>query len=155
MADASQQCIESAISESPKLRRGLSPSDVASVTDDFFVATPLDITDHDLSSSVWNSRAWTFQERLSSRRLIVFSHGHMIWQCRGMVCREDMTVADSGINYNLFQWLSIDPRAGNSSRHGVFLEYSTDGLDTEQLVSYVRLDPQNTRESLKNTRANR
>lgn len=59
---------------------------------------------------MWNLRAWTFQERLLSRRLIVFTHGQMIWHCRKMICREDMSVQDSGIPYQPLQWLSLKPQ---------------------------------------------
>ncbi|OHE96218.1 hypothetical protein CORC01_08436 [Colletotrichum orchidophilum] len=34
-----------------------------------------------ISSSEWNSRAWTFQEKLLSRRHIFFSNGHVYFSC--------------------------------------------------------------------------
>ncbi|KAK1704631.1 LOW QUALITY PROTEIN: heterokaryon incompatibility protein-domain-containing protein [Colletotrichum lupini] len=34
-----------------------------------------------ISSSEWNSRAWTFQEKLLSRRHIFFSSGHVYFSC--------------------------------------------------------------------------
>lgn len=71
---------------------------------------PLAAQNHKLDDSVWNIRAWTFQERLLSRRLIVFTHGQMIWHCRRMICREDMSVADSGVPYPPLQWLSLKPQ---------------------------------------------
>ncbi len=77
---------------------------------DLSLIAPLAAQNHKLDDSVWNMRAWTFQERLLSRRLIVFTHGQMIWHCRRMICREDMSVADSGIPYLPLQWLSLKPQ---------------------------------------------
>ena len=59
---------------------------------DLSLIAPLGAQNHQLDDSVWNIRAWTFQERLLSRRLIVFTYGQMIWHCRKMICREDMSV---------------------------------------------------------------
>ena len=77
---------------------------------DMSIIAPLAAENHRLDDSVWNIRAWTFQERLLSRRLIVFTHGQMIWHCRRMICREDMSVADSGVPYPPLQWLSLKPQ---------------------------------------------
>jgi hypothetical protein len=126
--------------DKPRVPGALSGYKTAAITDEISIVAPLRTTDHNLSGSIWNSRAWTFQERVLSRRLIIFSHGHMIWQCRCMVCREDMTVADSGVDYNSLQWLSIDPRAGDNSRQGVFLDDSTERTrhGTTRLVRSTR-----------------
>lgn len=67
-------------------------------------------SDVKVDATPWNSRAWTFQERLLSRRLIVFSQGQMTWHCRGMICREDMTVEDSGCPHTPLDWLGLKPR---------------------------------------------
>ena len=77
---------------------------------DLSLIAPLGAQNHQLDDSVWNMRAWTFQERLLSRRLIVFTHGQMIWHCRKMICREDMSVQDSGVPYPPLQWLSLKPQ---------------------------------------------
>ena len=77
---------------------------------DLSLIAPLGAQNHQLDESVWNIRAWTFQERLLSRRLIVFTHGQMIWHCRKMICREDMSVQDSGVPYPPLQWLSLKPQ---------------------------------------------
>ena len=77
---------------------------------DLSLIAPLGAQNHQLDDSVWNIRAWTFQERLLSRRLIVFTHGQMIWHCRKMICREDMSVQDSGVPYPPLQWLSLKPQ---------------------------------------------
>ena len=82
----------------------------ARLDDDTHLIAPLKTTDHNIESSVWNKRAWTFQERLLSRRLIIFTHGQILWQCRQMNCREDMSAEDSGVPYSALQHLSFEPR---------------------------------------------
>ena len=49
-----------------------------------------------LDKTEWNTRAWTFQNRLLSRRLIIFAYNEMLWHCRCMIGREDMTAAETG-----------------------------------------------------------
>ncbi|KAH6647027.1 heterokaryon incompatibility protein-domain-containing protein, partial [Truncatella angustata] len=34
-----------------------------------------------LESSIWNTRAWTFQESILSNRLIIFTDEHCFWSC--------------------------------------------------------------------------
>jgi hypothetical protein len=72
-----------------------------------------------LESSIWNSRAWTLQERLLSRRLMIFIGGEMVWRCRETVAFEDMTAADTGKAPESFPWLSIKPQYfGINARRG-------------------------------------
>ena len=82
----------------------------AGLKSDLSLIAPLPPQDHHLDDSVWNNRAWTFQERLLSRRLSGFTNGQMIWHCRRMVCREDTSVEDSGVPYPPLQWLSLRPQ---------------------------------------------
>lgn len=42
----------------------------------------------------WESRAWTFQEKVLSRRMLVFSNGFAQWQCQEGVWREDVNARD-------------------------------------------------------------
>ena len=44
----------------------------------------------DIDSSTWNTRGWTFQERLYSKRLLVFLHDRIYWQCRSVLWDEDI-----------------------------------------------------------------
>ncbi|MCJ1387786.1 hypothetical protein MMC18_000629 [Xylographa bjoerkii] len=97
------------VAQRPEKRRSLHQV-AAKVKQDTSIIAPLATTDHNVDASAWNARAWTFQERLLSRRLIVFTHGQMIWHCRKMICREDMTVEDSNVPYTSLQWLSLKPR---------------------------------------------
>ncbi|EEU34290.1 uncharacterized protein NECHADRAFT_85603 [Fusarium vanettenii 77-13-4] len=43
-----------------------------------------------VGTSVWDSRAWTFQERLLSTRCAIFTAYGMIWQCPTTTWREDI-----------------------------------------------------------------
>lgn len=97
------------VAQRPERPRQVHQSAAEVKTDVAFIA-PLMTTTYGLEASPWNSRAWTFQERFLSRRLIIFTQGQMIWQCRKMACREDMTVADSDVPYTPLQWLSLKPR---------------------------------------------
>lgn len=63
---------------------------------------------NNLETTSWNQRGWTFQERLLSRRLLVFAHDEMVWYCRCMTCREDM---DPGFEGQLHppHFLTLNP----------------------------------------------
>lgn len=43
-----------------------------------------------LADSPWNRRGWTFQERLLSKRLLIFTGDQMFWQCSCTVLCEDV-----------------------------------------------------------------
>ena len=124
----------------------------AMVKESTALVAPLATKDHGLELSAWNTRAWTFQERMISRRLIIFTHGQVVWHCRRMICREDMTVEDSGVPYRPLQWLSLKPRhlgvdtgrnwrdgAVETTRHGVMRI-----VRSATFVEYVKMIEQYT-----------
>ncbi|KAK0754367.1 hypothetical protein B0T18DRAFT_454255 [Schizothecium vesticola] len=43
-----------------------------------------------IRDSMWDSRAWTFQERLLSTRCAIFTPAGIVWQCSTITWREDM-----------------------------------------------------------------
>lgn len=45
-----------------------------------------------ISTSQWDSRAWTFQERMLSRRCLLFVNGRIYYQCRKATFCEDIEV---------------------------------------------------------------
>lgn len=47
--------------------------------------------------SKWNTRAWTFQEALLSRRMVIFFGGEMTWECRAAVWTEDVHISPGTI----------------------------------------------------------
>lgn len=72
-----------------------------------------------LEESIWNSRAWTLQERLLSRRLLIFIDGQMMWRCRQAVHFEDVGATDKAGEIEPFDWLSIKPQyVGHNARRG-------------------------------------
>ncbi|KAK3376334.1 heterokaryon incompatibility protein-domain-containing protein [Lasiosphaeria ovina] len=54
---------------------------------ELLVSRPLEEVVH---NSTWNSRAWTFQERILSRRCLVFVEGRVYFQCRGANMSQDV-----------------------------------------------------------------
>ena len=56
---------------------------------------------HDqLQASVWNHRAWTFQEQVFSRRLLVFGEREVSWECHCTVWFEGMDVVEGQCQNN-------------------------------------------------------
>jgi hypothetical protein len=45
----------------------------------------------ELAASKWNSRGWTYQEALLSRRRLVFTDSQIYFQCRAMHCPESLS----------------------------------------------------------------
>ncbi|KAK4065516.1 hypothetical protein Trihar35433_7636 [Trichoderma harzianum] len=54
-----------------------------------------------IEDSVWNRRAWTFQERLLSRRCLIFTKGQVYFQCRSTGMSEDIFVDKTGQGWSL------------------------------------------------------
>ncbi|CAO2649597.1 Nn.00g069820.m01.CDS01 [Neocucurbitaria sp. VM-36] len=57
----------------------------------------------------WEERAWCFQEKVLSRRLLVFAGGFAVWHCRGGVWREDVNAKDGDEASVSFPWLHLLP----------------------------------------------
>ncbi|KAH7329696.1 heterokaryon incompatibility protein-domain-containing protein [Stachybotrys elegans] len=51
---------------------------------------------YDGSYGKWDTRAWTLQEKLMSRRMLVFGHSYVSFHCRHGVLREDMPALHAG-----------------------------------------------------------
>ena len=47
-----------------------------------------------IKKSAWNGRAWTFQERLLSKRCLIFTDSRVFFQCRSTTMREDITAEE-------------------------------------------------------------
>ncbi|KAK5653484.1 hypothetical protein OQA88_8970 [Cercophora sp. LCS_1] len=50
----------------------------------------------ELDASRWNTRGWTFQERMLSRRIVYFGRHQLYWECQKDVLNEDGTREDLG-----------------------------------------------------------
>ncbi|EUC31363.1 hypothetical protein COCCADRAFT_76597, partial [Bipolaris zeicola 26-R-13] len=48
----------------------------------------------ELNYEAWEERAWYFQEKLLSRRMLIFAAGFAVWHCRGGTWREDVNALD-------------------------------------------------------------
>lgn len=56
----------------------------------------------------WDTRAWTFQEKLFSKRMLLISGGFAIWKCRGAIWREDVNALDCN-GEKSFDWPELLP----------------------------------------------
>jgi hypothetical protein len=54
-----------------------------------------------IRDSTWNSRSWTFQERLLSRRCLIFSEGRVYFQCQSTGMSEDIFADQKGAGWSL------------------------------------------------------
>lgn len=64
----------------------------------------------DLNVSPWAQRAWTFQERLFSRRIVYFSGDQIYWRCHKCSASEDLTTAEAGHKSEVHSWLTVKPQ---------------------------------------------
>ncbi|KAK8118424.1 Heterokaryon incompatibility protein [Apiospora kogelbergensis] len=56
-----------------------------------------------IEDSIWYKRGWTFQERLLSRRCLIFAEGQLFFQCRSTVISQHI-FTDGGINGWSLDW---------------------------------------------------
>ena len=54
-----------------------------------------------INQSEWNKRGWTFQERMLSKRCLVFVDGRMYFQCRTMTMCEDIYSEDPDAGWSM------------------------------------------------------
>ncbi|TVY27195.1 hypothetical protein LHYA1_G004657 [Lachnellula hyalina] len=54
-----------------------------------------------VQQSRWNKRAWTFQERLLSKRCLIFTQGRIYFQCRSTGMSEDIFADGRGSGWSL------------------------------------------------------
>jgi hypothetical protein len=54
-----------------------------------------------IQTSQWNKRAWTFQERLLSKRCLIFTRGQIYFQCRSTSMSEDIFADKKGRGWSL------------------------------------------------------
>src|SRR2546421_4791973 len=63
--------------------------DIARVSPELSLVLPRQLRTN-IDSSTWNTRGWTFQERLYSKRLLVLLPDGIYWQCRSVIWVEDV-----------------------------------------------------------------
>lgn len=69
---------------------------------------------YDQSYGKWDTRAWTLQEKLLSKRMLVFDRNHVSFHCRHGVLREDMPAAHASNSPPQMPYLSPRPDCGIS-----------------------------------------
>lgn len=74
--------------------------------------------------AIWESRAWTFQEKVLSRKILVFSGGFAQWQCQEGVWREDVNardvnVAPVAISHAYLRQQIFSPEVSEEERFGL------------------------------------
>jgi hypothetical protein len=87
----------------------------------------------ELNCEAWEERAWCFQEKLLSRRMLIFAGGFAVWHCRGATWREDVNALDGDKSLISFPWLRLTPLPPPSS------DISPAGLQIMQKDGSVRL----------------
>ncbi|CAI9629751.1 hypothetical protein GT037_008946 [Alternaria burnsii] len=63
----------------------------------------------ELKYGAWEERAWCLQEKLLSRRILIFAGGFAVWHCRGGTWREDVNALDGDKSLISFPWLRLTP----------------------------------------------
>jgi hypothetical protein len=54
-----------------------------------------------INSSVWNTRTWTFQERLLSKRCLMFTTGRVFFRRRSATISKDLVYESHGAGWSL------------------------------------------------------
>lgn len=79
----------------------------------------------------WESRAWTFQEKVLSRRMLVFLNGFAQWQCQEGIWREDVNARDvntapAAISHSYLRPVTTPVEASTEETYGLRTD-ETDG----------------------------
>lgn len=67
-------------------------------------------------ASRWNSRAWTYQEALCSRRRLIFTDEQVFWECEQTSCRETVDYEWPLHKYNIFNSYPVHGLAAKTIR---------------------------------------
>lgn len=105
-------------------------------------------SNRDVQHSPWNSRGWTFQERLLSRRLIFFTLDEVYWICERRKCDEETILEEPALrvsNHTLGcydEFDDDDPKFTRSALSSYVTQYSersftyvADALDAFQGIT--------------------
>ena len=90
-----------------------------------------------VSRSVWNTRAWTFQERVLSKRCLIFTEGRVYFQCRSSTMSEDIHAEEAHAGWSiellhgpLQRYNNLDSYPVNVYKYSVYL-YTSRFLSNE------------------------
>ncbi|PHH92157.1 hypothetical protein CDD83_8640 [Cordyceps sp. RAO-2017] len=73
-----------------------------------------------INDSDWNKRAWTFQERILSRRCVIFAEGRVYFQCRTTGFSQDIHASGKAVSWSLDQTNSSHRTLVNLQRRPVW-----------------------------------
>jgi len=76
-----------------------------------------------IQDSPWNQRGWTFQERLLSRRCLIFAEGHVYFQCRSAVISQHIFTDGGGADGWSLDWTNSPLRTLGELRRRAFWFY--------------------------------
>ncbi|KAK1830052.1 heterokaryon incompatibility protein-domain-containing protein [Podospora conica] len=76
-----------------------------------------------IQDSPWNQRGWTFQERLLSRRCLIFADGHVYYQCRSAVISQHIYTDGGGADGWSLDWTNSPLRTLGELRRRAFWFY--------------------------------
>ncbi|KAH6954352.1 heterokaryon incompatibility protein-domain-containing protein [Fusarium avenaceum] len=94
----------------------------------------LNLSDGDtLKSSKWNTRGWTFQERLLSRRALIFTNSQIYWCCEGRTLDEESlldapgsTIVATAQEFGCYdEWESIEAKFSEEIYSTYITQFST------------------------------
>lgn len=74
-----------------------SPSCKLATADDSWIAFEGERGSHNDAGVCWATRGWTYQERILSRRCVVFCRGTVFWECASCVAFEDVISDANGM----------------------------------------------------------
>lgn len=94
------------------------------------IAFPQD-GEFEVNASTWNTRAWTFQERALSTRLLRFTQSSVTFECLESCCREDLEI--EGPEWDQFRLTDTD-RHNQEIRENFHQIISDEILDFEKMV---------------------
>ncbi|KAG6358334.1 hypothetical protein INS49_014218 [Diaporthe citri] len=112
---------------------------------------------HDIDDSVWNSRAWAFQEQALSERRIYFTHSQLIFKCAhsDVMLEEAVPVPEMAFRHpfiddhasaDVMHLVWTDPSLSQFTRKGIFIRHkeavilSSEESDTEKSMSQEEKD---------------
>ncbi|KAK5651193.1 hypothetical protein OQA88_12741 [Cercophora sp. LCS_1] len=72
---------------------------------------------------LWDTRAWTLQEKLLSKRLLIFSGSRVSFHCREGILREDMPAAHAGNGPPRVPWLDMPEQGSGAYAPGIRREW--------------------------------
>lgn len=93
---------------------------------------------HQVRSSAWMTRGWTYQEGLLSRRRLFFSENEMSFECHDLVAREAMRLTPSIERQMCHLFRRLMPLSWTHKPLETWESYKTDGTDLlDKLAEYT------------------